>query len=112
MPEKNIGIIAFSTDNRAYVLPHLMANYAYNQLNLLPVDSIFQIEKRKFDTSFDRENEIKYPNEADLLTNSPENDKIIGNYQNTSNWPKISIRNKQQRKLLHFELGSFRWKNI
>jgi CubicO group peptidase (beta-lactamase class C family) len=102
LPEKNIGIIAFSTDNRAYVLPHLMANYAYNQLNSLPADSIFKIEKKRFDKSFDRENEIKYPNETDLLTNSPENDKIIGNYQNTSNWPKISIRNKENYYILNW----------
>jgi CubicO group peptidase (beta-lactamase class C family) len=31
MPEKKLGIIALTTDNRAFVLPHLMANLAYNK---------------------------------------------------------------------------------
>lgn len=91
MPEKKIGIIAFSNDNRAYLLPHLMANYAYNIINALPADSIFQIEKLKFDQSFKNENETLYPKDSQVLGASNNNDRLVGTYHNTGNWPTISI---------------------
>ena len=94
MPDKKIGIIAFSNDNRAYLLPHLMADYAYNLINVLPADSIFKSEKPKFDKSFERENEISYPKDSQLLTESNVTDKILGRYQNSENWPIISIGKK------------------
>ncbi|MCW9707271.1 serine hydrolase domain-containing protein [Fodinibius salsisoli] len=94
MPEKKIGVIAFSNDNRAYLLPHLMADYAYNLINALPADSIFKSEKPKFDDSFERENQISYPNDSQILSASNENDKILGTYQNAENWPTISIDKK------------------
>ncbi len=92
-PDKNIGIIAFSTDNRASTLPHLMANYAYNQLDLLPADSIFEVEKKRFNEVFEKKNEKSYSNESDLLENNP-NNNILGVYQNKLGWPKISITKK------------------
>lgn len=91
MPEKKTGIIAFSSDNRAYVLPHLMANYAYNKLYQNGADSIFQEEKIKFEEAFEMENEIKYPDKNRLLKNSVFNNQILGIYQSTSNWPSIRI---------------------
>ncbi|UGU15500.1 beta-lactamase family protein [Sinomicrobium kalidii] len=94
MPEKKVGVIAFSNDNRAYLLPHLMADYAYNLINTLPADSIFRSEKPKFDKSFERENEIAYPKDSQILTASNDNDKIAGAYQNAENWPAISIDKK------------------
>ncbi|MEN7548598.1 serine hydrolase [Rapidithrix thailandica] len=94
MPEKKIGIIAFSNDNRAYIFPHLMANYAYNLINALPTDSIFNSEKPNFDKSFEHENEMSYPKDSQLLTESSLNHKILGTYQNTANWPSISIDRK------------------
>ncbi len=94
MPDKKIGIIAFSNDNRDYLLPHLMADYAYNLINALPADSIFKSEKPKFDKSFESENEIIYPKDSETLTVSDNYDKIIGTYQNTENWPAISINKK------------------
>ena len=102
LPNKNIGIIAFSTDSRAYVLPHLMANYAYNQLNLLPADSIFEIEKKRFNKSFKKKNEISYPNESDILENNPSNNNILGVYQTTSSWPAISIDNKDNHYIFNW----------
>ena len=95
MPEKKIGIIAFSNDNRDYLLPHLMANYAYNLINALPADSIFKSEKPKFDKSFEIENEILYPKDSQILNFNKDNDKIIGSYDNTENWPTISIDKKE-----------------
>ena len=100
MPEKKIGIIAFSNDNRAYLLPHLMADYAYNLINGLPADSIFKSEKPKFNKGFESENEISYPKDSQLLTESKATDKILGTYQNTENWPTISIDKKDNHYIL------------
>ena len=94
MPDKKIGVIAFSNDNRGYLLPHLMADYAYNLINKMPADSILKSEKPKFDKSFNRENETIYPKDSEMLTVSEENDKIIGAYLSTENWPTISINKK------------------
>lgn len=91
MPERKVGIIALSTDNRAYLLPHIMANYAYNSLSNKPADSIYEREKLKFDKSFGNENEIPYPDASQLLLKDAINDKILGTYQNIEGWPIILI---------------------
>ena len=94
LPKKDIGIIAFSTDNRARGLPHLMANYAYNQLSSVNADSILQIEKKRFKKSFEKENDVSYPDETSVLEKSLNEDRILGDYQSTSGWPAISINTK------------------
>ena len=94
MPKKKIGIIAFSNDNRVNLLSHLMANYAYNLINGLPADSIFNIEKPKFDNSFEAQNEKIYPKDSQILTANNDKDNIVGTYQNSENWPIISINKK------------------
>jgi CubicO group peptidase (beta-lactamase class C family) len=91
MPEKNIGVIAFTNDNRAYLLPHLIANYGYNIINSQQADSIFEKERVAFDKSFKRENEIEYPTDSTLLISNKVNDAIIGDYHNNDSWPSISI---------------------
>lgn len=94
IPEKKIGIIAFSSDNRAYLLPHLMANYAYNNLNRNSADSIFEEEKTKLEKAFANENEIVYPKESQLLKQDKANNKILGSYRSTAGWPSIRICKK------------------
>lgn len=96
MPEKKIGIIAFSNDNRAYLLPHLMANYAYNFINELPADNIYNSEKPLFEKSFENENEISFPKDSQMLIANNGNDNILGKYLNTENWPGISIDKKDK----------------
>ena len=102
MPEKKIGIIAFSTDNRATRLPHLMANYAYNQMNGLKADSIFAIEKESFDKGFEKQNNRKYPKRDKLLSSSKINDKMIGNYTNNDTWPKITIKTEDHHYRIYW----------
>ncbi|MFC2187546.1 serine hydrolase domain-containing protein [Fulvivirgaceae bacterium LMO-SS25] len=102
MPERKIGIIAFSNDNRAYLLPHLMADYAYNLINELPADSILTLEKPKFDKSFDIENAIIYPSDSQILRVSPANDAILGTYLSTENWPNISIEKSDTHYILQW----------
>lgn len=95
IPQKKIGIIAFSSDNRAFVLPHLMANYAYNKLISNSADSIFAIERNSFNKVFERENNILHPNETQLLTNRKSQDVMLGVYRSISGWPSISINQKE-----------------
>jgi CubicO group peptidase (beta-lactamase class C family) len=91
MPDKKVGVIAFSNDNRAYLLPHLMANYVYNIINKQPADGIFLNERTALDKSFKKENEIQYPDDSQVLTANARNDEIIGTYHNKENWPIIKI---------------------
>ncbi|MHA7832690.1 MAG: serine hydrolase domain-containing protein [Flagellimonas sp.] len=91
MPDKKVGVIAFSNDNRAYLLPHMMANYGYNLINKQSADSILNIEKTAFDKSFKREDNIKYPDDSHVLTVNTLNDAILGTYHNAKNWPTINI---------------------
>lgn len=91
MPDKKVGVIAFSNDNRAYLLPHLMANYAYNLINEQPADSILKIEKTSFDNSFKREDILEYPDDSQMLSANSTNDSIMGTYHNEQNWPDIEI---------------------
>lgn len=102
MPEKKIGIIAFSSDNRAYLLPHLMANYAYNELNSNSTDSIFKNEKIEFEKNFDFENDIIYPSETQLLEKTISNNKIQGIYRTTSGWPSIIINQKDNHYIFNW----------
>lgn len=102
MPDQKEGVIAFSNDNRAYLLPHLMADYAYNLINSKAADSVFQIEKPKFDKSFERENDISYPDDSQLLKDGFVNNSMVGVYQINANWPMISIDKKDDHYI-------FRW---
>lgn len=106
MPEKNIGIIAFSSDSRAFLLPHLMADYAYNLLNSKSVDSIFEIEKSIFIKAFNKENAISYPRKDQLLTANSANDKICGNYQSTTTWPIITIEKKDNYYIFNWGVAN------
>lgn len=102
IPEKKIGIIAFSSDNRAYLLPHLMANYAYNKLDLKSADSIFEEEKIKFEKAFANENEIVYPKESQLLKQDKAYKKMLGSYRSNAGWPSIRISEKDHHYIFNW----------
>lgn len=102
IPLKKIGVIAFSSDSRAYLLPHLMANYTYNILHQNAAESIFQNEKIQFEKAFERENGIEYPDKNQLLENNASNDQIVGIYRSTSNWPSIRINRKDGGYIFHW----------
>jgi len=91
IPSKKIGIIAFSTDNRATSLTHLAANYVYNTLsNLSNAEEIFDSEKKLFDKRFDR-NSKQLIDYNDLLEPNDKNNFIIGTFTNDFGWPNIEI---------------------
>ncbi len=99
MPSVKKGIIAFTNDNRAYLLPHLVADYAYNRMNHYDADSIFQKELKIFKSAFEKENNIDYSSEYLLLPNEEITGKIIGYYKNNSGWPIITITKEKSNYL-------------
>jgi len=102
MPEKNLGIIAFSSDNRASLLPHLMANYAYNVINSSEADSLFKEEEQTFNKSFEAKNKIVYSDEEDLLELNTESESMLGVYENDLGWPTITVEAKADHMILRW----------
>jgi CubicO group peptidase (beta-lactamase class C family) len=91
MPKSKIGVIAVSNDQRAFLLPHLAANYVYNlALKNKIAWQLFEKEKRGFKRAFDREVNRSLSNSM-LLPNTQENDKYLGVYVNNEGWPEIRI---------------------
>ena len=91
MPSKNIGIVAFSNEERAYKLPHIAANYLYNLVLIkADVDTIFDNERKSFQKSYDNETKHALSNEMRLELSKP-NDEMIGTYKNNDGWPEIMI---------------------
>ena len=102
-PEKKIGIISFSNEQRAGLLPYLAANYAYNLLSeRSDTESIFEEEKARFTVSYDRSNEESYPKEDNRLSQSPDNDQLVGLYQNDAGWPDIQISKDGEAYLMRW----------
>jgi CubicO group peptidase (beta-lactamase class C family) len=92
MPSKKIGIIAFSSDDRATYLTHLAANYAYNMINKSSdVENIYNNEKQLFDERFEKNSNRPLPLRDDRLLSNNDNDTLIGNYANNLGWPDITI---------------------
>ncbi|NMM50849.1 serine hydrolase domain-containing protein [Marinigracilibium pacificum] len=91
MPDHKIGVIAISTDNRASLLPHLLANYVYNQYTGKDTDSILQAEYKIFKQNFEKQNNQNYPEDSRILTVTDDNKELLGSYQNNLGWPDINI---------------------
>jgi CubicO group peptidase (beta-lactamase class C family) len=97
IPEKEIGIIAFSNDNRM-TSTHLAANYAYNLINnVTDSEEIFNREKEKLTTSFNHKNNSLLLNLSNELMVNDTNKKIAGIYKNNVGLPDISITENKSR---------------
>jgi len=92
MPEKKIGIIAFTSNNKASSFPHLAANYAYNIINNNPnAEDAFKREEAPLLRAFDKSNNLSSILDNDVLELNDANDTFIGLYKNKDGWPDISI---------------------
>ncbi|MGK9369221.1 serine hydrolase domain-containing protein [Melioribacter sp. Ez-97] len=91
IPKKKVGIIAFSTDNRAFLLPHLIANYVYNLMSERDEENLFENEVALFKEAFIKQNNLSYPPDSLLLQANNKNDAITGIYQ-TDSWPSVEIK--------------------
>lgn len=96
MPEKKIGVVALSNDSRAYLLPHLMANYAYNKLVLSSAETRFNSENEIFREELENNSSIVYPHRTDLLKPCLENDRMLGIYKTSTELPSIRIFRKER----------------
>ncbi len=91
MPEHKVGVVAVSNDQRAFLLPHLAANYVYNlALKNKSAWQLFEKEKLGFKRAFDRQVNRSLSNSM-ILPNTQENDKYLGVYVNNEGWPEIKI---------------------
>lgn len=89
-------MIALSTDSRAYLLPHLMANYAYNKLVLSSAKTRFNFENVIFAEELENYSSIVYPQRTDLLKPCLENDRMLGVYKTSTELPSIRIFRKER----------------
>lgn len=90
IPSRKMGIVAYSNENRADRLPHLMANYVYNLLGKnIKVEELYKEEMEMFVASFNKVQ--RFPEAGMKLSGSDESDKITGTYTNNLGWPEIAI---------------------
>ncbi|WP_218354617.1 serine hydrolase domain-containing protein [Alteromonas lipotrueiana] len=91
MPKQKLGVIAFTNQDIAYVLPHVIANYAYNSItgksNKL---SLLQQESKRLEQSI-RKSLSAAPDVSQILTSSNLPSNIIGAYENENKWPVMNI---------------------
>lgn len=101
IPSKKIGVIAFSSEDRAWLLHHLSANYAYNLLGKNPkTEEIFKEEEKMFSERYEQTNNRPIPpsiNSLPKLEQSEDNDKLIGVYKNELGWSDIKIEKSNSK---------------
>ncbi len=103
MPSKNIGIIAFSNEDRAIRLPHLIANYAYNLIQEKEnTNSLFTKETKELFRILEiiETKNNNFTNTYSTL-NYNNNLPLSGIYKNTVGWPDVEIvqeKNKYKMK--------------
>ena len=99
MPKRKLGVIAFTNQDVAHALPHVIANYAYNSmLNKDEKYSLFLLESQRLSKSIDRELAIA-PDSSQLVTENQLSPRLLGTYENNQHWPskKIFIDNGQAK---------------
>lgn len=95
MPEAKLGVIAFYNEERAFVLPHLAANYLYNlAMNDQDASSLYDAEKTRFDKSFASEMEGALL-ASNQLTLGQAGEGIVEYYSSAEGWPDITIEQRE-----------------
>ncbi|WP_444901827.1 serine hydrolase domain-containing protein [Microbulbifer sp. SSSA007] len=88
MPEREVGVIAFTNQDAAYILPHVIANYAYNSiLNKKNRDILFEQEMNRLKKSVLVELS-EAPDSALIVSSDDFPDNLLGTFINSSGWPK------------------------
>jgi CubicO group peptidase (beta-lactamase class C family) len=103
IPSRKIGIIAFSNEDRAGLLPYLMANYAYNLLNpKIDAEAIFLEEKQLFIKDIEEAVNRRMPTEGMRAQQSEKISKLVGKYENNLGWPEISISESKNGYIMNW----------
>ncbi|MBS3797036.1 serine hydrolase domain-containing protein [Pseudoalteromonas sp. BDTF-M6] len=112
MPEQKLGIIAMTNLDTAYVLPHVMANFAYN--TLLKKDNAQQnltAEKERLTKSIEKER-ASAPDLSHIVRGEALNPDLLGTYNNNEAWPNMHFYvDKGQVKVKWGELTGTLLKN-
>ncbi|MBY6064687.1 serine hydrolase domain-containing protein [Pseudidiomarina sediminum] len=93
LPEQSVAVIAFFNGQRGYLLPHLLANFAYN-LVITPTlaQPRFTEEMPLFAKSFAREQQHAL-DRARRVTVSQTWSQRLGHYRNHDGWPDLYLYN-------------------
>ncbi|GAA5442352.1 hypothetical protein Misp06_00526 [Microbulbifer sp. NBRC 101763] len=91
MPEREIGVITFTNQDVAYILPHVMANYTYNSiLNKRNRSTLFEQEMNRLKKSVRREL-LEAPDSALIVSSDDFPDNLLGTFTNSSGWPEQKL---------------------
>ena len=91
MPEKKIGVISFTNQDIAFLLPHVIANYAYNtMLSKDNTQSLLAEESQRLQQFIDKQR-LSAPSPSQIVPADGKVNSLIGSYLNTQNWPQMTI---------------------
>ncbi|QSX37805.1 serine hydrolase domain-containing protein [Shewanella sedimentimangrovi] len=89
MPERKLGIIAFTNLDSAYALPHLLANFAYNRLlNKDNTAAKLAEEKERVKAAITR-TFSEAPDLQQIVAASTFPARQLGSYSNEQSWPSM-----------------------
>ncbi|WP_444938803.1 serine hydrolase domain-containing protein [Microbulbifer sp. JMSA002] len=91
IPEREIGVIAFTNQDAAYMLPHVIANYTYNSiLNKANRDTFFEQEMNRLKKSVQGEL-LEAPDPALVVSADNFSENLLGTYVNNNGWPEQKL---------------------
>lgn len=97
MPDRQLGVIAFTNQDTAFALPHVIANYAYNSiLNKDKKSLLFKQESKRLEKSITK-SLSSAPETGQIVTASNMLQNIIGTYKNKQKWPDKFIYLENER---------------
>ncbi|MEL7119155.1 MAG: serine hydrolase domain-containing protein, partial [Bacteroidota bacterium] len=104
IPTKDLGFIGYSSDERAAMITHLAANYAYNMITQPEkADHILEEEKATFDRVFKIvEERLETVSASDRIEANKEYKHLIGEYDLNDIWPNIKIKKEGKFLKLYF----------
>lgn len=91
LPEQEVAVVAFFNDQRGYLLPHLLANFAYNLVTTpTQAQQRFTEETNMFAESFAREQENAFDRARRVIASQAWSERL-GHYRNHDGWPDLYL---------------------
>jgi CubicO group peptidase (beta-lactamase class C family) len=112
MPEHKLGVISFTNLDAAYVLPHVLANFAYNtMLSKDNTQTMLQQELLRLNTSIQKTYN-QAPDFKQIVAAKDFSSEQLGEYVNGQTWPAMTFYTQQQQvKVKWGVLSGFLLKN-
>ncbi|MEW5251574.1 serine hydrolase domain-containing protein [Microbulbifer sp. 2201CG32-9] len=91
MPEHQLGVIAFTNQDIAYTLPHILANYVYNSaLQKSNKLELLQQDSKRLTKSIQSELSAA-PAHKQVVSADAVPPNLLGTYSNSDGWPKQKL---------------------